>query len=485
MAKIVIVGLGPGHVEGISLGALNKLKTSKHVYLRTCKHPIVEKLPLWNISFQSLDHFYHHSNFEDVYNQICDHLLSEAKKYEEIVYAVPGSPLVAEDTVELLKIKSQEKNIEIEVSPALSFLDVIYPLIELDPTDGLQIVNAVKNLSLINPRLPVLICQIYNKLIASEVKLTLMESYPDEFKIKVIRAAGVQELEKIKEIPLYQLDHLDWIDYLTTVYIPPLETGFLHSCNYPLDPLVVVMNKLLSPNGCPWDRKQTHISLKRYLLEETYEVLEAIDEGNMYKLCEELGDLLLQVVFHAALASQEDIFTINDVIIEITEKMVRRHPHVFADVKVSGTQDVIKNWEAIKAQEKGKEVSEDLLGSVPKDLPALMHAYKIQEKAAKVGFDWPHISGAWEKVYEELNELEDAVGKNGKIYDELGDVLFAVVNVARFLKINPEEALLATIRKFRTRFKFIEDKVKENGKNIKDYSLEELDKWWEQSKKIR
>ena len=254
---------------------------------------------------------------------------------------------------------------------------------------------------------------------------------------------------------------------------------------YPLDPLIEVMDKLLAPDGCPWDRKQNHSTLKRYLLEETYEVLEAIDEGNMNKLCEELGDLLLQVVFHSALGDRANQFTINDVIEGITDKMVRRHPHVFGNVTVSGPEDVLHNWEVIKAQEKGRQKEKSLLGSVPKDMPSLMHAYKVQERAAKVGFDWPDIKGAWDKVYEELEELDVAVNKKEEIYEELGDLLFSIVNVSRFLKINPEEALLAAIRKFRFRFAFIENKIGENGKNIDDYCMEELDMWWEESKVIK
>lgn len=251
-----------------------------------------------------------------------------------------------------------------------------------------------------------------------------------------------------------------------------------------LDPLMEVMDKLLGPEGCPWDKKQNHSSLKRYLLEEVYEVLEAIDEGDMHKLCEELGDLLLQVVFHGALAARDEKFSMNDVIEGITEKMIRRHPHVFGDVQVSGSEDVLINWEAIKAKEKGREQPQSLLGNVPKDLPSLMQAYKIQEKAAGVGLDWPDITGAWDKVHEELDELSAAQRGQGEIYEELGDALFAMVNVARFLKINPEEALLATIRKFRFRFSFIEDKVDKKGKTIDEYSLEELDRWWEESKEI-
>lgn len=483
MAKIIIVGLGPGSEESLSLGTINILKEKDYIYLRTQRHPTVEKLSQWGVQFTALDSYYGENSFEDVYDKMTSYLIDCANEKGEIVYCVPGSPLVAEDTVKILQAKAKEQDIQVIIHPALSFLDVMYPLINVDPTDGLQIVD-VMDLDNINSNLPLLVCQVYNKLIAGEAKLFLLDKYSPQHGIKVIRGAGIKGVEKIAHIPLYQLDHLDWLDHLTSLYIPP-QIEKQENCLYPLDPLMIVMDKLLSPTGCPWDRKQDHYSLKRYLLEETYEVLEAIDEGNMYKLCEELGDLLLQVAFHAALAEKDNNFDLNDIISGITEKMIRRHPHVFSDVKVTGTQDVLRNWEAIKAQEKGKEVSKSILGSVPKDFPALMYAYKIQEKAAKVGFDWPDIEGAWKKINEELAELKDAIAAKEKVYEELGDLLFSVVNVARFLKLNPEEALLATIRKFKGRFAYLEHKAGENGKNINEYSLEQLDKWWEESKNTR
>ncbi|NLT94973.1 MAG: nucleoside triphosphate pyrophosphohydrolase [Clostridia bacterium] len=485
MAKIIIVGLGPGSEAGISMGTLEKLKSGKPVYFRTLKHPVIEKIKDWGITFQGLDHFYESSQFEMVYQRIVDFLLKEAKEKGEIIYGVPGSPQVAEDTVARLKKEGPAHNVEIEVLPALSFLDVLLPLLNIDPIEGLQIANGLETVGDISTDRGLIVCQVYNRLIASQVKLNLMEYYPDEVLVKVVRAAGVPGLERIAEVPLYEIDHLDWIDYLTTLYIPPCPGMKQRTkAQFPLDPLVEIMDRLLAPDGCPWDRKQTYNSLKRYVLEEAYEVVEAIDEKDMHKLCEELGDLLLQVVFNSALAARDKQFDINDVINGITEKMIRRHPHVFGNVTVSGAQEVLKNWEAIKNQEKGHEQSKSLLGTVPKDLPSLMHAYKVQEKAAKVGFDWPDIQGAWEKLEEELTELRRALEGKGKVYEELGDLLFAVVNVARFLDVNPEEALAAAVRKFRLRFSYIENKIAENGKTIKDYSLEQLDNWWEEAKVI-
>lgn len=389
---------------------------------------------------------------------------------------------MAESTVTYLKEKALQANIEVEVRPALSFLDALYPLINKDPTQGLQIYDAVHNqVEKLNPYVDAIICQVYNRFVAGDVKLSLMEQYPDEHKIKVIRAAGVPKLEKIVEIPLYQLDHLKWIDHLTSIYVPALAVGG-NACQYPLDPLVDVLERLLAPDGCPWDRQQNHFTLKRYLLEESYEVIEAIDNNDMNNLCEELGDLLLQIVFHANLAAQRNDFSINDVIAQVTEKMIRRHPHVFADTNVANAQEVLINWENIKAQEKGRIKNKSLLGNVPKSFPALLHAIKIQEKASEVGFDWSDISGAWDKLLEELRELQEAVLNDKNFYEELGDVLFSVVNVARFLRVNPEEALLATIRKFRARFAYLEKRIQASGKSSKDLDLEQLDKWWEESK---
>lgn len=492
MGRIIVLGLGPGSDNDISIRVLEKLKASTNIFLRTREHPLVENFPNWGIHFTSFDNYYgQYENFEEVYQSIVEHLLQAAKKQEEIIYAVPGSPMVAESTVTLLKEKSIQEGIELKILPALSFLDAIYPLINVDPTQGLQIMDAMDfKIDQINTKSGLLICQVYSRLIASDLKLDLMEYYNDDHNLKVIRGAGIKGLERIEEIPLYQLDHIEWLDHLTSVYISPIPSSYLkkreeYCCQVPLDPLTEVMDKLLAPGGCPWDRKQDHHSLKTYLIEECYEVIEAIDNDDMNNLCEELGDLLLQVVFHGKLAEEKGAFNLNQVIQGVTDKMVRRHPHVFGEISVSGSTEVLKNWEMIKAQEKGYTVEKGILDKVPRGLPALLQALKIQEKAAKVGFDWPDIKGPWDKIYEEIEELKDAIEKKeqDKIGAEFGDVLFALVNLARFLKITPEDALLSTIRKFRFRFAFIEKQVKGAGKDINELPLKELDYWWELAKK--
>ena len=258
-----------------------------------------------------------------------------------------------------------------------------------------------------------------------------------------------------------------------------------------MEKLATIMAKLRSDQGCPWDREQNHQSLKPCVIEETYEVVEAIDSGRPDKLCEELGDLLLQIVFHAQLAEEAGQFKLEDVIDGIIEKLIRRHPHVFGDVKVTSVSGVIENWDRIKKSEAPGE-RKSVLDGVPKDLPALMKAEKLQSKAAKVGFDWGNLEGPLNKVKEELEEFEELIqpGKTplphspqwDRLEEEFGDILFALVNVGRFMKINPEMALLKTNQKFVERFQYIENQASKAGKKLTEMTLDEMDLLWEEAK---
>ncbi|BCS54317.1 nucleoside triphosphate pyrophosphohydrolase [Geobacter sp. SVR] len=248
--------------------------------------------------------------------------------------------------------------------------------------------------------------------------------------------------------------------------------------------LLNIMHTLRAPGGCPWDAEQTHESLTRYLLEETYEVIEAIDSGSTELLREELGDLLLQPVFHAAIAEEQGRFDMADVIQTLCEKLIRRHPHVFGDAVVRDSSAQIENWEKIKKLEKGEERRSALSG-VPAHLPALLRAHKITEKAARVGFDWEHTDQVVAKVLEELHEFQEAMaeGKSERMEAELGDLLFAIVNLGRFLSIDPEDALRKTIGRFQYRFQYVEDQLHAQGKNLSNTSLNEMDLLWEEAKK--
>ena len=246
-----------------------------------------------------------------------------------------------------------------------------------------------------------------------------------------------------------------------------------------------IIARLRGPEGCPWDRKQTHDSLKPYFIEEVYEAIEAIDSKEPHHMADELGDVLLQIALHSQIASENGEFTIEDVINCISEKMIRRHPHVFGDIRVKDADEVLINWEKIKKVEKKDQEGPSMMASIQEGLPALYRSSKIQRKAAGVGFDWPDWKGAWEKVTEEIGELQEEIDSGAtreRLTEEFGDILFALVNVGRKIGIDAEDALRLTNRKFIKRFHHVEKRVSESGKGFEDHSLEELDVYWEEAK---
>lgn len=255
---------------------------------------------------------------------------------------------------------------------------------------------------------------------------------------------------------------------------------------YNINDLVEIMRLLRAPGGCPWDAEQTHESIKKNLIEETYEVVEAINKQDNELLCEELGDLLMQVVFHACMGSEKDVFDFDDVCNGVCQKLVERHPHVFGETKISGVEDVLTNWDDIKRKSKGQKTTTQSMLSVPRELPALMRATKLQKKAADVGFDWNDVSGALDKLQEEIDELRQAVENKDSqnMNEELGDVLFSAVNVSRFIKSDAEEALTAASDKFLARFTTVEKLAQERGVDMKSSTIEELDKLWDEAKSV-
>ena len=248
--------------------------------------------------------------------------------------------------------------------------------------------------------------------------------------------------------------------------------------------LVALMARLREPGGCPWDRKQTPESLKPFLIEECYEVVDAIEEGAPDQVKEELGDLLFQILFHARIAEEQDQFTITDVVTGIHEKMTRRHPHVFGDEQLSTDKEVLSNWEEIKKKEKGYEDRRSILEGVPRTLPSLLRAHRLQERAARIGFDWSHLQEALPKLDEEIGELKASLhtGNAEKVEEELGDVFFMLVNLSRFLGVDPEQALRKTISKFVHRFRYIEESAANSGRNLADMTLDEMEALWQESK---
>ncbi|WP_226530434.1 nucleoside triphosphate pyrophosphohydrolase [Metabacillus niabensis] len=481
---ITILGLGAGDLNQLPYGVYRLLTQSEHLFLRTKEHPVISELGD-QLHFESFDSIYEqHDDFDHVYTTIVEMLLKKANEMN-IIYAVPGHPLVAEKTVQLLLKEGRKKGYTIKIEGGQSFLDSTFQALEIDPVEGFQLVDAFDlRKEMLQLKGHVIITQVYDQMIASEVKLTLMEQLPDHYKIKIVTAAG-SSLQELKEIELYELDRETTINNLTSVYIPPVtdETTLYHQ----FSSFRYIIAELRGPNGCPWDKEQTHQSLKKYLIEECYELLEAIDKDDIDHIIEELGDVLLQVVLHAQIGEDEGMFSIDDVIRGVAEKMVRRHPHVFGQQSVTNSDEVLANWEEIKKKEKGKREEQSILDAVASSLPALSKAYHLQKKAAKVGFDWPSVEGAWDKVKEELKEFEDEIAVNkdhSLVTKEFGDLLFAFVNVGRHYKIEPEEALSSTNVKFYDRFGYIEKIAIEHNRQLQNMSLEEMDHYWNEAKKL-
>ena len=470
-----VIGLGPSGLEQLTLGSYRLICGSKKIFARTSRHPCVQELMAEGVRVESFDEIYAKgSSFERVYERITERLREELQKGTEVIYAVPGHPMVAEKTVQLIGEKLAQ-DYEVVIHPAMSFVDEIFRVLKFDPIEGVLIRNydALKGVGLTGQEWLV-IPQVYNKLVASEGKRDRMASCPDDAWVYVAQAFGTSD-QRVDKLPLYEMDH-GTFDHLTTIILPPN----LNVISF--TKLVNVMTTLRSKEGCAWDREQTHESLKPCLIEESYEVLEAIEKEDMYNLCEELGDLLLQVVFHTQLATEEHDFELQDVLRGVIQKLIRRHPHVFGKETAKTAEDVILTWDRIKKEEKANENDEPAFFHDPKGLPALMWASSTQRRVAKVGFDWPNIEGPWEKVQEELRELKTALADGIGVREELGDLIFATVNLSRFLKLDAEEVLRDATHKFQSRYLKMIELSQKKGLDFEQLPLDKMDILWEEAK---
>jgi tetrapyrrole methylase family protein/MazG family protein len=472
-----VVGLGPGDPGWVTRTAARLLAGSSPIYLRTSTHPSAADL-IGRPNVQSFDRLYDAAeSFEQVYTTIAQTLIARAGADGEVVYAVPGDPSVGEASVARLRELAADAGVTLRVVPGLSFLEPLLAALGKDALDGLALADALdlasRHTPPFPPDMPAVIGQLHSQLIASDVKLTLMSRYPTDHPVTLVQSAGTPE-QRLRTVSLEELDrNPDWDDR-TALFVPPVDPPAAW------ESLAEVVARLRAPDGCPWDKEQTHGSLRRFLLEETYETLHALDREDPAGLREELGDLLLQVLLHAQIAGEGGEFTISDVLQMARRKIIRRHPHVFGDVRLNSVDEVLHHWETTKAHER-QAAGHGSLDGVPPELPSLAEAHAVQDRAARVGFDWPDIAGVLSKVPEELRELESSADPAQR-EAEFGDLLFSLVNAARWMGIDPESALRTSNQRFRRRFGHMERVLQQTGHPSSRLTDSEWEALWQAAK---
>ncbi len=479
---LYIVGLGPGDDKYLTLEAASLL-TEHPLVLRTKNHPTVAYLRDKGTHFESFDDLYEgEKDFDTLYQKIAKTLIQKVKEEGAFVYAVPGSPMVAEKTVTtLLQEEKKHDDFCIKIIEGISFLDFMYTAFRLDPSDGVMLLDGmIFDVEDLNPTKDTFVTQVYHPLIAGEVKLKLMTLYADDHEIFVARHLGTKDQE-VYAIKLYELDRLQDIDHLTSLYIP--KADLLARNGYTMNDLNTIVEILRGEDGCPWDREQSLKSLLPQCLEEVYEYVDAVENEDAFNIEEELGDILLHVAMNSNIAKEEMGFSFVDVTTGICQKMIRRHPHVFGNMEVKDSEEVLANWDDIKKEEKQHKKASERMDDLPKAFPALLMAKKLQKRAASVGFDWTETEDVMAKLDEEIAEFKKSCEKNNQ-FEEIGDILFTIVNLSRFLAIDLEETLRYSNNKFKNRFRIMEDIIHEEGRDFKEMTLSEMDKYWDRAKAI-
>lgn len=480
MIGITLLGLGPGDPKYLTREAWQWLEGISEIYHAVSPHPALNAIPT-SVICKTIDIPTGFGIEDSKYtSQIVAGILELGKRPEGVTYAVPGHPCMDASVCQEVIKRAAKEGIPTRIIEGMSIIEPVMKAAGINPQGRILWIDSHeligKNCPGFPPDMPVIISPINSKVIAAEVKMTLGSVYPDEHPVILVHKSTTEE-ELIEHVKLFEIENSPYLSTLSSLYIHPGDT------NNAFETFQEVVATLRAPDGCPWDREQTHVSLRQHLLEESYETLEAIDSGNMDELQEELGDLLLQIVLNAQIASEAGDFNMTDVLYGINTKIINRHPHVFGDVKVEGVGGVLKNWEILKEQERQENGTskKGLLDGAPASLPALAYAYEIQDRAARVGFDWPDIDGVVVKVHEELQEVLSAKGPTEQ-EKEIGDLAFAVVNLARWLKVDPESALRGTNRRFKHRFKHIEETARKREINLSSLGFEEMDRLWEEAK---
>jgi tetrapyrrole methylase family protein/MazG family protein len=477
---ITIVGLGPAGAAHLGRGARDALANSEAtIVLRTLAHPAAQALADERSVLTCDDLYDSIEVFDDVYSAIA-HRVIDAGMFGPVVYAVPGSAIVGERAVPMIRLLAAAADIEVQIEPGLSFLDLAYVAVGVDPiADGTQILDARDLPDPLPLHIPTFITQVDSALRASEVSLSLTRTISPEVPVTVLDRLGDPD-EVIEQLPVSELSRYA-AGPRTSVYVPPTSSGFYG---------LVDINRILREQ-CPWDKEQTHHTLVTHLLEEAYETVDAItalsneapegdvDFGVYAEVEEELGDLLLQVVFHATMAAEAGAFDIDEVAEAIRRKLVARHPHVFGEVSADDPDEVLANWEEIKQVEKNRE---SLMDDVPAAMPGIARSLKVQKRARSVGFDWKNRDDVISVLRGEIDELMAADTDPEAVMHEIGDVLFTSVNLARHCNVDPEVALRGAVERFRSRFRYMETAFAQDSRSMREAPSEDLEKAWEEAK---
>jgi tetrapyrrole methylase family protein/MazG family protein len=472
--RVVVVGLGPAGADLLLPAARRALEATPSRFTRTSRHPAVDELRADGIELEALDRCYDDAtDFDAAYTAIAARVATAAREHGTVVYAVPGSPTTAERTVAMLR---SEPDLAIEVVPGLSFSDLALTRLGLDPLAGVRVVDArAFATEAAGFAGPMLLAQCDDRFVCSDVKLVLLEALRPDHSVTVLQRLGLPD-EQIFEVPLARLDQGFEPDHLTSLFVDTGEVAVASE----FARLVALAERLRGPGGCPWDAAQTHSSLRRHVLEEAYEVAEAIEElppdapgGDIPSLAvydsleDELGDLLFQVVIHSVLAAETGAFTTADVVRRIHDKLVHRHPHVFGEVRVDSADEVVTNWEQIKKAEKGHT---SLVEGVTAGLPSLLSVQKLMRKASSIGLDPGIESGA-------------PLATDATLADErdLGDALAAVAAVAARRGVDAESALAGWVRRFKDRFQRMEALALEAGVDLTEADASTTRDLWDQA----
>lgn len=470
----------------ISSQSIEAIKEAETLYVQTCKHFCSDIVSELRSDAISMDDLYDKcEDFDELNDNIADRLTSGGSCSYAVLNRNVGSALMKS-----IRHYAHEREFSVCVIPSQGYAEAamsacINAGYELSGSE--YRICSANSLKLFDTDSDLVIEEVDNHFLAGDIKLKLNELYPDDYGIYLCTLHPCNGY-MAQRISLCELDHaqnLFMMDASTVIIVP--SCTYMQRTRHSLDGLMNVMYKLRAPGGCPWDAEQTHQSLRSSLIEESYEVLDAIDRNDMTALEEELGDLLLQVVFHAVIEEERSEFNIIDVISGIVNKLIYRHPHVFANTKINSTDDVLSNWEKLKKKEKHQDTVADTMRCVPASFPALMRSGKIQKKAANVGFDFTDAVMAMDKVYEEVQEVSEALseGNHEHLVEELGDLLFAVVNVTRLSKIDAETALAAATDKFMNRFIAMEQLMLAEGKHFEQMDLAEMDSYWNRIKHLK